>query len=164
MITRNSVGVALTFLIFLAASTQTVFAQDAEDITKIEACLTSAAESATGKPAECIGKLAGACAVELGAGSDADCMLREADTWAAIAKQRFSAFVDKTKPDIADSVRVAQDSWEKFREANCDATGAFYAQYSGSASAQWQALCLRNSAAERALLLDEWLANSEDFE
>ena len=164
MNSRVAPAAVLALVVFLAQSPQKASAQDAKDIEQVEACLTSANESAHGKPAECIGKLSEACALELGAGSDADCMLREANAWVVIAKQRFSAFVAKTKPDIADSVRVAQDSWEKFREANCDATGAFYAQYSGSTSAQWQALCLRNSAAERALLLDEWLANSEDFE
>jgi uncharacterized protein YecT (DUF1311 family) len=164
MIKRSVAGTVFSVLVFLAAGTQTVLGQEAEDIKEVEGCLTTTGESAHGKLANCIGKLSNRCNIELGAGSAYNCIMREAEAWTFIAKRRLADLVGKSKPEVADSVRSTQAAWEKFREAQCDATGVFFYQYSGTASAEWGAQCWRDTAAERALLLDDWLMRAEDFE
>ncbi|GAB4347823.1 MAG: hypothetical protein Kow0026_01750 [Oricola sp.] len=144
------------------------FAQEVQDIDvdEIEYCLSEAGYSGPADEHQCIGFIADSC--EKGdnqpePGSPTDCLTREAAAWNEIAARRYNVLREKTKPEIARSIADAQDSWSRYREAQCGAAGAFFSQYSGSASAEWQAKCLRDTAAERALLLDDWLLRMEDF-
>ena len=139
-------------------------AQAEADAGKLEACLAKAAESADGKPAECIGTVADPCTAEAGTPATSDCFNREADAWITVGRQRLDGLLARSKPEVAEAVRVSQSAWEQYREAHCAATGTFFAQYSGSASAEWESQCRRDTAAERALLLDDWRMRSEDFE
>ena len=81
-----------------------------------------------------------------------------------VARQRLDQLLARSRPEIADAIRASQTGWEQYREAHCAATGTFFYQYSGSASAEWESQCRRDTAAERAMLLDDWLIRSEDFE
>ena len=139
-------------------------AQAGPDVVQLEACLAKAAESADGKPAGCIGIVADPCMTEAGTPATADCFNREADAWIVVGRQRLDGLLARSKPELADAIRTSQSGWEQYREAHCAATGTFFYQYSGSASAQWESQCRRDTAAERALLLDDWLMRSEDFE
>jgi hypothetical protein len=139
-------------------------AQAEADTGKLEACLAKAADSADGKPAACVGTIADPCMAAAGTPATYDCFMREADAWMTVGRQRVDGLLARSRPEVAEAVRVSQSAWEQYREAHCAATGTFFYQYSGSASAEWETQCRRDTAAERALLLDDWLMRSEDFE
>ncbi|QKV17007.1 lysozyme inhibitor LprI family protein [Oricola thermophila] len=141
------------------------FAQVAQeiDVDEIEYCLAEVGYTGPADPRRCIGFVADSCQDSGGAGSAADCMTREAAAWNEVAKRRVELLKQRSKQAVAEAVVASQDSWTRYRDAQCGATGEFFFQYSGSAAAEWQAKCLRDAAAERALLLDDWLTRSEDF-
>lgn len=144
-------------------------AQDARDIDidEIEHCLGEVGYTGPANARECIGFVADSCQEGGNAsepGNAADCTIREAAAWIALGARRFETLQQRTKPEIAALNKAAQKAWTVWRDAQCNATGAFFYQYSGSASAEWQAQCLRDLAAERAIQLDDWATRAEDFE
>lgn len=154
---------ALTLLIASPA-----FAQDAReiDVDEIEYCLGEAGYTGPADPHECVGFVTDACQQDPetgGPGSAADCTLREAASWMQLAGKRMDKLRSGLKPEILAEAEAAQSAWVAYRDAHCGATGAFFYQYSGSASAEWQAACLRDLAADRAILLDDWAMRTEDF-
>lgn len=154
----------LVVLLASPASAQT--AQDI-DIDEIEYCMGEVGYSGPADARECIGFVADSCQKGGNAsepGNPADCMLREAAAWVALGKRRFETLQQRSKPEIAALNNAVQKAWTVWRDTQCNATGAFFYQYSGSASAEWQAQCLRDLAADRAILLDDWAMRAEDFE
>lgn len=148
---------------FLAAP---VAASDRSELAaeEIASCLGAAA---AGGARDCIGTIANACQKGVdggGKGSPADCLNKEAEAWMAVAENRLEALRKRLKPALVDAVEASQRAFTTYRTMQCDVTGEFFSQYSGTASAQWQATCLRDTAAERAILLDDWAMRTEDFE
>ena len=141
------------------------FAQQGPDMdaADLDHCLSEVGGQGPADAQACIGGISDACQKAEGAGSAADCALREADAWMTVAEARMEILRGKLKADILAETEAAQAAWTAYRGAHCAATGAFFYQYSGSASAQWQAQCLRDIAAGRAIELDDWAMRSEDF-
>lgn len=134
---------------------------------EIAACLGAVGAEGVKSAHGCIGTIANACQKGVrgaGKGSPADCLNKEAEAWMAVAEDRLKALHQKLKPALIDAVEASQRAFTTYRTTQCDATGEFFYQYSGTASAEWQATCLRDTAAERAILLDEWAMRMEDFE
>jgi uncharacterized protein YecT (DUF1311 family) len=153
----------LFLFVFLLSAPATAQELNEMDIADLDYCLSEVGGQGPENAQACIGAVVETCQATEGAGSTADCYMREAATWDAIAANRYEALRSRSKPDIAASVTAAQGAWTVFRDAHCDATGAFFYQYSGSASAEWQGQCVRDLAADRAILLDDWATRLEDF-
>lgn len=154
----------LVFLVFFIVAPAAAEGAEDHDIQQIENCLSRAGGDTSTAARDCIGVVSDDCGRTEGPGSAADCMLREADAWMRVGEGRLDVLRIRSKPDILAETEAAHAAWATYRDAQCNATGAFFYQYSGSASAQWQAACLRDLAAERTILLDDWAMRSEDFE
>ncbi|WP_223475309.1 lysozyme inhibitor LprI family protein [Oricola indica] len=154
----------LVFFAFFFVAPAAAEVAESRDIGQIESCLSRAGGDVSMTAHECIGTVSDDCGRAEGPGSAADCMLREADAWMRVGEGRLDVLRARSKPDIVAETEAAQAAWATYRDAQCNATGAFFYQYSGSASAEWQAACLRDLAAERTILLDDWAMRSEDFE
>ncbi|MDI6835498.1 MAG: DUF1311 domain-containing protein [Rhizobiaceae bacterium] len=152
---------ALPFFLAAPATASDHSELTAEEITS---CLGAAA---AGAARDCIGKIANPCQKGMNVGdkgSPADCLKKEAEAWMTVAESRFEALRKRLKPALVDAVEASQRAFTAYRTAQCDATGEFFSLYSGTASADWEATCLRDTAAERAISLDDWAMRMEDFE
>lgn len=92
-----------------------------------------------------------------------DCLGRETEVWDGIRNAAYRQLRAGLSEAEAAALKAAQLGWIADRDGTRGFVDTYFYRYSGSASAEWGALCRRDMTARRAVLIDGWLRRIEDF-
>jgi uncharacterized protein YecT (DUF1311 family) len=144
---------AVCWLALLVACTLPAAADDA---TVIEACLKSA-DADTGKPHDCIGRVADACLDKPENQSThamVACSNREAEIWDGLLNTEYQRLLGAVEGKAKDDIVKAQRQWIGLRDADCAIP---YELFDGGTMAQpIGANCVMANTAERMLQVRAW--------
>ncbi len=128
----------------------------ADDAGVIEACLKSA-DADSGKPHDCIGRVADACLAKPENQSThamVACFNNEADIWDALLNTEYQRLLGVVAGKAKEDVVKAQRQWVGLRDADCAIP---YALFDGGTMAQpIGADCVMSNTAERMLQVRAW--------